>query len=184
MLLASKTLWVGLTGFALVQLAGRLVPIPNLLLWSLLPPALWLLAILGYLLVRPLPARRVAQRVDSALDLRERLATALELSGHAQMQPIDEAQQSDARAYADTLRPRMLPLQIARRPLLLALAPLALGVALALLPNPQQRVLAERAAVQQALQQTAEQTTQLRQQIAQEQALTPEQRAEIGRAHV
>ena len=73
LLLASKTLWVGLAGFALVQIAGRLVPIPNLLLWSLLPPALWLLAILGYLLVRPLPARRVAQRVDSALDLRERL---------------------------------------------------------------------------------------------------------------
>ena len=81
LLLASRTLWVGLAGFALVQIAGRLVPIPNLLLWSLLPPALWLLAILGYLLVRPLPARRVAQRVDSALDLRERLATALELSG-------------------------------------------------------------------------------------------------------
>jgi len=181
LLLASKTLWVGLAGFALVQLAGRLAPIPNLLLWSLLPPALWLLAILGYLLVRPLPARRVAQRVDSALDLRERLATALELSGNAQPQPIDEAQQSDARAYADTLRPRMLPLQIARRPLLLALAPLAFGVALALLPNPQQRVLEERAAVQQALQQTADQTTQLRQQIAQEQALTPEQRAALDK---
>src|SRR5215208_7310555 len=53
LLLASQTLWVGLAGFALIQLAGRLVPIPNLLLWSLLPPALWLLAILGYLLVRP-----------------------------------------------------------------------------------------------------------------------------------
>src|SRR6266487_516039 len=139
LLLASRTLWIGAAGFALVQIAGRLAPIPNLLLWSLVPPALWLLVILGYLLVRPLPARRVAQRVDSALDLRERLATALELSAHTEAQPIDEAQQSDARAYADTLRPRMLPIRIARRPLLLALLPLALGVALVLLPNPQQR---------------------------------------------
>src|SRR4051812_7013665 len=114
LLLASRTLWLGLSGFALVQLIGRLVPIPNLLLLSLLPIALWLVAMLGYLLVRPLPVRRVAQRVDSALNLRERLATALELSGQAQVQPLDDAQLTDARAHADTLRPRMLPLQIAR----------------------------------------------------------------------
>src|SRR5437773_11854219 len=81
LLLASRTLWLGLAGGALVEIAGRLLPIPNLLLWSLVPPALWLLAMLGYLLVRPLPVRRVAERVDSALELRERLSTALELSG-------------------------------------------------------------------------------------------------------
>src|SRR5262245_60102995 len=79
LLLSSRTLWGGLAGFAAIQLAGRLLPIPNLLLWSLIPPTLWLLAMLGYLL-RPLPARRVAQRVDSALELRERLSTALELA--------------------------------------------------------------------------------------------------------
>src|SRR5215217_1853505 len=181
LLLASQTLWIGIAGFALIQLAGRLIPIPNLLLWSSLPLALWLLAMLGYLLTRPLPARRVAQRVDSALGLRERLATALELSIRPQPQPLDEAQQSDARAYADTLHPRMLPLRIARQPLLLALIPLTLGVALALLPNPQQRVLEERAAIQQALQQTADQTAQLREQIAQQQTLTPEQRAALDK---
>src|SRR6476659_2532720 len=86
LLLASRTLWVGLAGFALVQLAGRLLPIPNLLPLSLIAPALWLLAILGHLLLRRLPARRVAQRVDIALDLRERLSTALELSGHSEPQ--------------------------------------------------------------------------------------------------
>jgi len=107
LLLASQTLWIGCASFALVQLVGRLVPIPNLLLWSLLPPVLWLLAILVYLLARPLPARRVAQRVDSALGLRERLATALELSGHTSAHPIDDAQLSDARTYADSLRPRI-----------------------------------------------------------------------------
>src|SRR5690349_4663050 len=70
LLLGSRTLWVGAAGFALVQIAGRLLPIPNLLIWSLGPLLLWLMAILGYLLVRPLSAARVAQRVDTALDLR------------------------------------------------------------------------------------------------------------------
>src|SRR5947207_677215 len=109
LLLASRTLWVGLAGGALVQVAGRLLPVPNLLLWSLVPLALWLVAMLGYLLLRPLPVRRVAQRVDSALELRERLSTALELSGQPAHNPIDDEQQADARAHADTLRPRMLP---------------------------------------------------------------------------
>ncbi|HEX9438965.1 MAG TPA: hypothetical protein VF909_04745, partial [Roseiflexaceae bacterium] len=179
LLLASRTLWIGAAGFALVQIAGRLLPIPNLLLWSLVPPLLWVLVILGYLLVRPLPLPRVAQRVDSALDLRERLATALELSRRAEQEPLDEQQQADARAHADTLRPRMLPLRIDRRPLLLAIVPLAIGLASALLPNPQDRVLQERAAVQQSVNQTAGQIHQIQQQIAQDQTLTPEQRAQL-----
>ena len=177
--LASRTLWIGLAGFALVQGAGWLLPIPNLLRWSLVPPALWALAVLGYLLLRPLPHRRVAQRVDAELGLRERLSTALELSGQAQPHPLDELQQADARGFAETLRPRMLPLRIDRQPLLWALAPLAAGLALALLPNPQDAALRDRAVVQQALQQTADQTQQLRQQIAQDQTLTPEDRAAL-----
>src|SRR5262245_32788620 len=105
LLLLSRSLWVGTVGFALIQIAGRLVPIPKLLLWSLVPLLLWGLVILGYLLVRPLSLLRVAQRVDNALDLRERLATALELSRRPAHEPLDEQQQDDARTYAETLRP-------------------------------------------------------------------------------
>src|SRR5437867_203088 len=112
LLLASRTLWIGMAGFALAQIAGRLLPIPNLLFWSFVPPLLWLLAIVGYLLLRPLSISRVAQRVDMALELRERLATALELSHRAERAPLDEDQQADARSYADTLRPRMLALRL------------------------------------------------------------------------
>src|SRR6185295_101163 len=90
LLLISRSLWVSVAGFALVQIAGRLLPIPNLLLWSLAPLLLWALAILGHLLVRPLPLLRVAQRVDNALDLRERLATALELGRQDERAPLDE----------------------------------------------------------------------------------------------
>lgn len=179
LLLITRTLWIAPGGFALMQLLGRLTPIPNLLIWSLVPPALWLLAMLGYGLFRRLPIGQVARRVDAELGLRERLATAIELSGQAERQPLGDAQLADAHSYAGTLRPRMLPLTIARRPLQLALVPLALGVALALLPNPQNQVLRERAAVQQAITQIADQTQQLRQQLGQDQALTPEQRAAL-----
>src|SRR3712207_6795816 len=103
LLLSSRTLWIALVGFALIQILGRLMPIPNLLLWSLIPPALWVLGVLGYLLLRPLPPGRVAQRVDVELGLRERLSTAIELSRHTEVHELDELQQADARSYADTL---------------------------------------------------------------------------------
>lgn len=179
LLLASRSLWLGMAGFALVQMIGRLTPIPNLLLWSLVPPVLWLVAMLGYLLLRPLPALRVAQRVDAELGLRERLSTAIELGRAPAEHPLAELQQGDARTFADTLRPRMLALRLARRPLLWALAPLALGLALALLPNPQDQVLRERQAVQAAVAAVAEQAQLLRREIAQSQELTPEERAAL-----
>ena len=77
LLFASRSLWVGLSGVALVAIVGRFVPIPDLRLWAALPLALWVVAVLGYSLFRPLSPRRVAQRVDLILGLRERLATAL-----------------------------------------------------------------------------------------------------------
>jgi hypothetical protein len=179
LLLASRTLWIGLAGGALVQIAGRLWPLPNLLLWSLIPPALWLIALLGYLVVRPLPLARVAQRLDTALNLRERLATALELSRQPDQHPLDDLQQADARAHADTLRPRMLPLHVDRRRLAVALVPLLVIVAAIALPNPQNQVLQERAEVRQVLEQTANQIQQLEQRITQDQTLTPAERAQL-----
>ncbi|KPV50048.1 hypothetical protein SE17_29215, partial [Kouleothrix aurantiaca] len=177
LLLATRTLWLAPAGFALLQIIGRLTPLPSLLLWSLVPPALWLLFILGALVFRRLPAAQVARRVDLELGLRERLSTALELGSQKAENPLAGQQQDDARTFAETLRPRMLPLAIAvaRRPLFAALGALILGVALAVLPNPQTAVLAERAAVRQVAAQIADQTQQLRQQIAQSQTLTPEE---------
>src|SRR5687767_5159585 len=67
-------------GLIAVQIVGRLVPIPNLLWWSLLPVALWAVGLLIYLASRRLGATATARRVDHMLDLRERLSTALELS--------------------------------------------------------------------------------------------------------
>ncbi|MBC8162045.1 MAG: hypothetical protein H7Z42_12585, partial [Roseiflexaceae bacterium] len=75
---ASRTLWLAALATLLIALVGRLVPVPNLALWAALPPLIWLVAIAAYLLLRPLPLRSVAQRVEAELALRERVAPALE----------------------------------------------------------------------------------------------------------
>ncbi|MDW8212748.1 MAG: hypothetical protein RMJ55_04270 [Roseiflexaceae bacterium] len=168
---ASSTMWIAALASLAIQIAGRLFPIPGLLWISLAPLALWILIVGGYLTVRPLPPIRVAQRIDTLLDARERLATALELSQRAERTPLVELQQRDAYAFATTLKPRLVPLEINRRPLIVALALAAAVVALIVLPNPQDQVLAERAAIREATQQAVAQIEQLRQEIAQNQSL-------------
>ena len=54
---------------------------------------------------------RVAQRVDSALALRERLATALELHERSADDELSALQREDAAAAAQLLRPAQLPLR-------------------------------------------------------------------------
>ncbi len=178
---ASSTLWIAALLSLAIQLAGRLFPIPGLLWISLAPLALWTLIVIGYLAVRPLPPIRVAQRIDALLDARERLATALELGQRAERTPLVELQQRDAYAFAATLTPRLAPLRVNRRPLIAALALAAAVVALMVLPNPQDQVLAERAAIREATQQAVAQIEQLRQEIAQNQNLSPEERAALDR---
>ncbi|MDW8144715.1 MAG: hypothetical protein RMJ48_00195 [Roseiflexaceae bacterium] len=178
---ASSTLWIAALASLALQIAGRLFPIPGLLWISLAPLALWALIVAGYLAVRPLPPICVAQRLDTLLDARERLATALELGQRTERTPLVELQQRDAYAFATTLRPRLVPLKINRRPLIVALALVAAMVALIIAPNPQDQILAERAAIREATQQAAAQIEQLRQEIAQNQSLSPEERAALDR---
>ncbi|MFQ3634052.1 MAG: hypothetical protein SNJ65_20930, partial [Roseiflexus sp.] len=178
---ASSTLWIAAVLSLVAQVAGRLYPIPGLLWVSLAPLALWLLVVIGYLALRPLPPIRVAQRIDTLLDARERLATALELGQRAEHSPLVELQQRDAYSFATTLKPHLVPFEINRRPLIAALALVAAVVALIVLPNPQNQALQERAAIREATQQAAVQIEQLRQEIAQNQNLSPEERAALDR---
>ncbi|MEI7769567.1 MAG: hypothetical protein WCI67_06245, partial [Chloroflexales bacterium] len=137
LLFASRTLWAGALGLALIALAGRFVPIVSLRLWACAPLLVWLAVALGYALLRPLPLRRVAQRVDILLDLRERLSTAVELHQQQAHDPLSERQQEDAGLIASALRAGQLPLRFDRTWLLWSLVPLAVGIALLVLPNPQ-----------------------------------------------
>ncbi|MBO9340816.1 MAG: hypothetical protein J7454_02000, partial [Roseiflexus sp.] len=176
---ASSTLWIAALLSLLMQIAGRLWPIAGLIWISLMPLALWALIVVGYLILRPLPPLRVAQRVDALLDARERLATALELGQRAERTLLIELQQRDAYAFAATLNPRLVPIQINRQPLMVALVLIVAAFVLIMTPNPQTQALEERAAVREATQQAAVQIAELRQELAQNQMLSPEERAAL-----
>jgi hypothetical protein len=196
-LLAQRSLWVACMAAVLIQLAGRIRPVDRLWLWTLTPLAVWLLAVVGLSLLRPLPPIRVARRVDAELGLKERLATALTLGGwkaerlegnarpfsHPTFQlTLVALQHHDALAVACAIRPHQsFPLHWLRRPLLLAAILVAVTVPLAMLPNPMDAVLVERAAVAQAAEEQAEQIEKLREEIEKAQELTPEERKELLR---
>ncbi len=186
---AQRWLWVACLAAVLIRLAGRIWPLDWLWLWTLTPLAAWLIAVLGLTLVWPWPPLRVARRVDAELGLKERLATALALEepGQSSNLPIFQPalvalQHHDALTVARDVHPRRaFPLRWLRRPLLLVAILAAMIVTLAVLPNPMDAVLAERAAVAQAAEEQAQQIEKLRQEIEGAQALTPEERKELLR---
>ena len=204
-LLAQRTLWMACLVGALIQLAGRLWPVERLWLWTLVPLVVWALVVMGASLFNPLSPARVARRVDAELALKERLATALILevwkteslestraaavhpalpsSSRPAFQPsLVALQRQDALATAGSIHLRQaFPLRWLRRPLLLAAVLAVTAVLLAVLPNPMDAVLAERAAVAQAAEEGAQQIERLREEIEQAQELTPEAREELLR---
>jgi hypothetical protein len=204
-LLALRTVWIACLAGVLIQIAGRAQPLERLWLWTLAPVIGWALIVLAISLLHALPPMRVARRVDAELGLKERLATALLLedwkvrrlenwrdeSAGDTIQPtilpsfhpsIMTLQRQDAFATAQAIDPRRaFPLRWLRGPLLLAAALVVAAVALAVLPNPMDVVLAERVAAAQALEEQAEQIEQLRQEIENAQELTPEAREELLR---
>jgi hypothetical protein len=181
LLLASRSLWIATLLFALILVAGRLMPIPYVRIGAVIPLALWALAVLLYLVLRPLPLQRIAQRIDTTLDLRERVATALELHNTHREDEISTIQQQDAAEVVQKLKPGQLPLRLDRRLLLVALLPMAVGMALLVLPNPQDAVIAERREVQETIDEVVEDLEQLEEEIAEDETLTPEEREELQR---
>ena len=199
-LLAQRSLWAACLPAALIQLGGRVWPVERLWLWTLSPLAAWLLAVGAWSLLRPLSPMRVARRVDAELGLKERLATALVLKGWMVQKLKDvkgagpppsfltarpalvALQREDALAVAREIHPaRAFALRWLRRPLLLAAIFVVTTVALAVLPNPMDAVLSERAAVAQAAKEQAEQIEKLREEVEKAQELTPEERQELLR---
>jgi hypothetical protein len=187
-LLATRTLWLPLLAAALIQLLGRLFPLLGYdrLAWT--PLALWLVLVLGYGLLRPLPPFRVARRADAELGLRDRLATALEL-GHGDPErsrrfdaALVASQQSDALAVARSLDlSRAFPLRWPTRLLALAAGCLAAALLLTYLPNPMDAILTERAAVAAAAEEQAEQLEELAEELAADETLDPAEREELLR---
>jgi septal ring factor EnvC (AmiA/AmiB activator) len=200
-LLAQRSLWIPALVSLLVQLAGRLFPIAGLWLLTLLPFGFWLVIIIGYAQFAPMTIMHTARRLDLELGLHERLSTALALQGalaestgtstEKAVVPIPlifpslvRAQRQDALSMAETVLAaiasgKALALTWLARPLAVA-GTLTLAVLISgLLPNPQDLVLAERAAVRQEAETQAQRVEELRKQIESSQELSPEERDKL-----
>jgi hypothetical protein len=201
-LLAQRWLWTAGLGALLAQLAGRVWPIENLWLWTLAPPIAWLAALWAITFLRPSPPKQVARRADLELRLKERLSTALALETWAAASTpaaedseehtwkaasafeadLVQRQRRDALTTARGIEPRRaFPLRWLRRPTLLAGILLAGTLALALLPNPMDAILGERAAVAQAAEEQAEKIEHLEEDLQEAEGLTPEERERLLR---
>jgi hypothetical protein len=187
-LLAQRSLAYALAVGALVLLAGRFLPFEGRLLWSVLPLAAWLLFMLAVFALRPYPYLRVARRADEGLNLYERLSTAWVL-GQDQppayaSYPADwvHSQRQDAIETVASLQPaEVIPLPFLRRPWMLSGGLLVAILALALLPNPMDAIIAQRRAVEQAAAAQAEQVEKLAEQIQENTALSETERQELAR---
>mgnify|MGYP000869339183 FL=1 len=195
-LLAQRTLWLPALAALLLVVAGRIWPLDYARAWLAAPFGLWLLAVLGWSALRPLPTMRVARRVDRELELKERLSTSLALGQGADaasssyehlrravFEPhLVQRLHEDALSAARGIRPREdFPMAWLRRPLIAAAVTALLAVALVFLPNPMDAVIAERRAVEEAAQRQAEQIEELMEEVEQAAELTPEEREALLR---
>ena len=178
----------GLGAGLLLALAARLWP---LLLARWIAGLAGLAALVGVTLgvaaawLRPRRLARLARVFDRRFGLAERLTTAAEIgAGHLRAQPaIAAAQLDDTLDAARRVDPRTaLPLRASRKPLL-ACGVLALALTLLLwLPNPQQDVLLQRAAVQAAVEEQIEELESAREAVAETEGLTEAERETILQA--
>ena len=151
---------------ALVQLVARSVALEAAPLIDLAIAAIALVAWLAWCGVRRPTLVDTARRADDELGLRERLATSLEL---AVADPPDgpagelvELQLRDARAQLATVdEPHAFRPTVARRPALAAVGAVAFVALLAVWPNPQDGVIADRRAARNAAQEVANRVEQI-----------------------
>lgn len=179
---------VGLGMGLLLALAARLWP---LLMTRTLAGLAGLLALAGTMVglmivwLRPRPLPRLARLFDRRFDLAERLTTAVEIGGgHLRTTPaMATAQLADTLDAAARVDPRtLLPLRASRRALG-ALVVLTAALALSFyLPNPQEDVLLQRAAVSAAIEEQIEELEAALEEVAQAEGLTEAERETLLQA--
>lgn len=176
--------WVAALAACAVQAIAWLVPFEHAAVVSAGVLLAALVGWLGWVILRPLPLAAVAWQVDAEARLKERLITALELLQVSNAKPsrLGQRQLSDAanaaRRAAQTAA-QTLPISWSRRPLAASLVLLLLTLALAVLPNPQRAVIAERRAVRELAQQEARRVERVRRDLAAREGLSPEARERL-----
>jgi hypothetical protein len=169
---------VGL-GLSLIARLRPFQPVPTLVALSagFALAGLWLGFLAAYFWPRPRLA--AARYFDRLLGLAERTSTALELAAARDSIPdwLIRDQWADAAGAARRADPkRRLPFTVVHQDALLLLA-VAAALALSLyLPNPQQAILAQQQAVQQAIREQLKQIEAIREQIENNPDLTDQQK--------
>ncbi len=136
-----------------------------------------LLTLTGYLWPLPYPKR--LRYLDRRLALRDRLTTAWELTTGQITAPsamIRHQRRETLTALRRVDLGRVFPIRPPRKAILAGAATLLLVIPALILPNPQEAILARRAAERAAAQAAAERLERIQQTLAQEPALTLEQR--------
>ena len=135
-----RYLWIPALAMLAVQAAGRIWPVSDLLIYTLIPPAIFLMAVLIYLMVLPKSDLSVAWRVDQDLRLKERVSSVIAFESKAPHVTPESAdlfakQRRDALESLKHANPRasfrFIP---ARRRLLTAGVLISAVIALALIP--------------------------------------------------
>ncbi len=191
-LLAQRTLWWAALAALLWMAVGRFMPVANLKEIAAVPAVLWLLGLLVYFLFRPMSLLQAACRVDGELGLKERLSTSFALQNDSDLLPervkasfepeLIDRLHADAITTARRINPEQaFPMLWLRRPLLLTAGLMLAFVLLAVLPNPMDKVLAERDSVKRTAQQQANKIDDLKKEIQESQELTSAEREELLR---
>ncbi|HKJ27586.1 MAG TPA: hypothetical protein VJ965_08110 [Anaerolineales bacterium] len=189
-LLIQNTLWIPLAIILLLQIIGRIWPISNIMLLSVITASIWLGGIIIFSLIKPLSTLRTAWRVDQSLATKERISSAVTFDTFAETHPgssqatldLISLQRSDALSALRSYTPNAaFKLRWRSRPLILAAVLLIFAVVSVLLPNPMDALIAERAAAAEAARAEAERIDELRQEIAESEQLSEQEREELLR---
>ena len=164
---------------ALIQLVARAFPFEAARIFQLGAAGLGAVA-WAVLVFRSRPTIvDAARRADEELALRQRLGTALELAGHETDDPLEARQLADARARLNAvdLR-RVFRPQLARRPLAIVGAGLAMTLLLVAWPNPQDDIIDQRRAARDAAERVAEEIEDVADEVGEENVENPDERRE------
>ena len=182
-----RTFWMACLAGVIILLAGRIWPLEGTRLLALAPMGLWGLASLVVLLFMPYSDLRVALSVDGELGLKERISTSLvftdpriDLRERAFNPQLVDQMNADALSTVRQIEVRRtFPARFERRRLAVAAALLVGAFLLGVLPNPMERVIAERNAVAQAAREQAQKIEELKKEVEKSAELSPEEKEKL-----
>jgi archaellum component FlaC len=183
--LSQRLLWIPILVGLLIQIIGRIFPIPNLWVWTIFPLLLWLPGTWLVAYLRRFSLMHAASLVDQELDLKERLSSALAFQGYeAPRQAVEfyRRQRADAVLHAADIQPSAaFPFQWLRRPMLAAGVLFLLTSASLFLPNRMDLRLQQRQLLKDAAQEQAQSVERLAGQVKANEELSPEAKEELIR---